>query len=46
MEHIVRVWLGHEYLEYEIEVPDHWTEDEVYEAAADDVLSNISIEVI
>lgn len=45
MERIVRVWVGSDYLEYEIEDNGGLTEDELYEKVVDDVFSIISIEI-
>lgn len=46
MERIVRVWIGNDYVEYEIEDNGGWTEDELYEAIVKDVYDSISIEVL
>ena len=46
MERIVRVWIGNDYVEYEIEDNGDWTEDELYEAVVEDVYSIISVEII
>ena len=46
MERIVRVWIGNDFVEYEIEDNSDWTEDELYEAVVEDVYSTMSIEII
>lgn len=46
MERIVRVWIGNDYVEYEIEDNGNWTEDELYEAVVEDVYSSISIDIL
>lgn len=46
MERLVRVWIGDDYVEYEIEDNGDWTEDELYEAVVNDVYSIISIEIL
>ena len=47
MEKTVCLWMGHEYIEWILEnIPDDWTEDEIYEAAVEAVYNNISIEVL
>lgn len=46
MERIVRVWIGNDFVEYEIEDNGGWTEDELYEAVAEDVYNSISIEIL
>lgn len=46
MERIVRVWIGNDYVEYEVEDNQDWNEDEFYEAVCEDVFSTISIEVL
>ena len=46
MERIVRVWIGNDYVEYEIEDNGGWTEDELYEAVVEDVYNSITIEVL
>ncbi len=46
MERTVRVWIGNDYIEYEIEDNRDWTEDELYEAVVEDVYSTISIEIL
>ena len=46
MERIVRIWIGNDYLEYEIEDNGDWTEDELYEAVLEDVYNTISLEIL
>ena len=47
MARIVRVWIGNDYIDYEIdEIPAECTEDELYELAKDEVFSTISIEIL
>ena len=46
MERTVRVWIGNDYIDYEIEDNGGLTEDELYEKACDEIFSIISIEVI
>ena len=46
MEKIVRVWIGNDYVEYEVDADPDMTEDEFYEAVVDDVFSTISIEIL
>ena len=46
MERIVRVWIGNDYIEYEIEDNSNWTDDELYEAVVEDVYNSISIEIL
>ena len=47
MERTIRVWLGNDYIEWiSEEIPDDWSEDEIFEAACDAVYSNIQIEVL
>ena len=46
MERIVRVWIGNDYVEYEIEDNSDWTEDELYEAVVEDVYNTMSIEIL
>jgi len=46
MERLVRVWIGNDYVEYEVDVDPNWTEDEIYEAAVEDVYNSISVEVL
>ena len=47
MERIVRVWIGNDYIDYEIdEIPAECTEDELYDLAKDVVFSTISIEIL
>ena len=47
MARIVRVWIGNDYIDYEIdEIPAGCTEDELYELAKDEVFSTMSIEVL
>ena len=46
MERIVRVWIGNEYIEIEIEAREDWTEDDLLEAAVLYVYDNISVEVL
>lgn len=46
MERLVRVWIGNDYVEYEIEDNSDWTEDELYEAVVEDVYNTISIEIL
>ena len=46
MERIVRVWIGNDYVEYEIEDNTDWTEDELYEAVLEDVYNSISVEIL
>ena len=46
MERIVRVWIGNDYIEYEVDVDPNWTEDELFAAAVEDVYSSISIEIL
>ena len=42
----VQVWLDDSFLEIELNQPRDWDEDKFYAAAADYVLSNISIDVL
>ena len=42
----VQVWLDDSFLEIELNQPRDWDEDTFYAAAADYVLSNISIDVL
>ena len=42
----VQVWLDDSFLEIELNQPRDWNEDKFYAAAADYVLSNISIDVL
>lgn len=46
MEHLVRVWIGNDYVEYEFEDNGEWTEDELYEAVVEDVYNTISVEIL
>ena len=46
MERIVRVWIGNDYIEYEVDVDPNWTEDELFTAAVEDVYSSISVEIL
>ena len=46
MERIVRVWIGNDYVEYEVDVNADWTEDQLYAAVVEDVYNTISIEII
>lgn len=46
MERLVRVWIGNDYVEYEIEDDSDWTEDELYEAVVEDVYNSISVEIL
>ena len=46
MERLVRVWIGNDYVEYEIEDNSEWTEDELYEAVVEDVYNTISVEIL
>ena len=46
MERLVRVWIGNDYVEYEIEDNSDWTEDELYEAVVEDVYNSISVEIL
>lgn len=46
MERLVRVWIGNDYVEFEIDVDSNWTEDEIYEAVVEDVYNSISVEVL
>ena len=46
MERTVRVWIGNDYVEYEVEVNEDWNEDELFEEIAESVYSNISIEIL
>ena len=46
MERLVRVWIGNDYVEYEIEDNNDWTEDELYEAVVEDVYNSISVEIL
>ncbi len=46
MERIVRVWIGNDYVEYEIEDNGGLSEDALYEAIVADVYNSISIEVL
>ena len=47
MERIVRVWIGNDYVEYEIEDNGDWdNEDDLYEAVLEDVYNTISVEII
>lgn len=46
MERLVRVWIGNDYVEYEIEDNNDWTEDELYEAVVNDVYNSISVEIL
>lgn len=42
----VQVWLDDSFMEIELNQPRDWDEDKFYAAAADYVLSNISIDVL
>ena len=42
----VQVWVDDSFLEIELNQPRDWDEDKFYAAAADYVLSNISIDVL
>ena len=42
----VQVWLDDSFLEIELNQPHDWDEDKFYAAAADYVLSNISIDIL
>ena len=42
----VQVWLDDSFLEIELNQPRDWDEDKFYTAAANYVLSNISIDVL
>ena len=46
MERLVRVWIGNDYVEFEFDVDSNWTEDDIYEAAVEEVYSSISVEVL
>ena len=46
MERIVRVWIGNDYVEYEIEDNGDWAEEDLYEAVLEDVYNIISVEII
>lgn len=47
MARIVRVWIGNDYIDYEIdEIPAECTEDELYELVVDEVFSTINIEIL
>ena len=46
MERIVRVWIGNDYLEYEIEDNGGLSEDELYEEVCEKIFSTISIDII
>ena len=46
MERTVRVWIGNDYVEYEIEDNGDWTEDELYEAVVQEVYDVISVEIL
>ena len=42
----VEVILGDDAIVYDVQVPDDWSEDEIYEHVCDSVFSNISINVV
>ena len=42
----VQVWIDDSFMEIELNQPHDWDEDKFYAAAADYVLSNISIDVL
>ena len=46
MERIVRVWIGNDYVECEIEANSNLSEDELYEAVINKIYDMISIEVL
>lgn len=47
MERLVRVWIGNDYVEYEIEDNGDWAnEDDLYEAVVEDVYNSISVEIL
>ena len=46
MERTIRVWLGNDYTEFEMELNQNMSEDELYEYVVDYVYSNLSIEIL
>ena len=47
MERIARIWIGNDYIEYEIEDDSDWeNEEDLYEAVIEDVYNTISVEII
>ena len=46
MEKIVRVWIGNDYVEFEFEANQNWSEDELYEAVVQYVYETISVEIV
>ena len=46
MEQIVRVWIGNDYVEFELENDLDLNEDELYEAVVNYVYDNISVEIL
>ena len=46
MARTVRVWIGNDYIEFEFEDNNDWTEDELYEAVVEDVYNSISVEIL
>ena len=47
MERIARIWIGNDYIEYEIGDDGDWeNEDDLYEAVLEDVYNTISVEII
>lgn len=46
MERTVRVWIGNDGIEIELDFDDELNEDELYEAAVNYVYDNISVEIL
>lgn len=49
MDRIVRVWIGNDFLDVDLELDEreeNLNEDELYESVVDYIFSNISIELI
>ena len=47
MERIARIWIGNDYIEYEIGDDSDWeNEEDLYEAVLEDVYNTISVEII
>ena len=46
MERIARVWIGNDYVEFELDLDGEFNEDELYEAVVNYVYDNISVEIL
>lgn len=46
MERIVRVWIGNDYVEFELDNDEDLNEDELYETVVNYVYDVISVEIL